>query len=183
MESELKIWITRKLDDNCYNELKSNDIKRFHNVRNRYPNPDLNMYHIGMFLYMENIVKNISLEGKKNNLILCDNIKICNNFEILLKDTINNLPNDYDICYIGDKKDNYKISINKSFIVKEKHIYKCILTKGIESFLITKTFAKNLLNYIEDKKYITKTMDSTIGDMILEKNLNVYWCEPPLVEI
>ena len=100
---------------------------------------------------------------------MCENIKICKtSFEILLKYN-KQLSDNYDICYI-EIKNNYKnISINKSFIVKEKHIYKCIVTKGIESFLMTKTFADNLLEYIEDKKYITKTMDCIIGDMILQK--------------
>lgn len=182
-DNNLNIWIINKINQNDIDRLMFTDLKRFSFIRNRYPNPDLDMYNITLFLQLESVIKNIAKTDVEHNLILNENCYTSKDIHLKLSNIINELSDNYDICYIGDKKHGSNVSINKSFITKEKHIYKCIVTKGTESFLITKTFAKRLLEYIENKGEITRTMDCNIGDMILQENLNVYWCEPPLVKI
>ena len=90
----------------------------------------------------------------------------------------------YDMLFIGC---GYNLHINKEVIEENKHIYKNTYTRATDSYVITSRCAKKLCDYYEAAVVATAACPITLpinlwlNKAILDKGLNVYWCEPTIV--
>ena len=93
----------------------------------------------------------------------------------------------YDMLFIGC---GYNLHINKEVIEENKHIYKNTYTRATDSYVITSRCAKKLCDYYEAVVAavvataacpITLPINLWLNKAILDKGLNVYWCEPTIV--
>jgi glycosyl transferase, family 25 len=86
---------------------------------------------------------------------------------------------EYDMLFIGC---GYNLHINKEVIEDDKHIYKNPYTRATDSYVITSSCAKKICDYYEADAYpITLPINLWLNKAILDKGLNVYWCEPTIV--
>jgi GR25 family glycosyltransferase involved in LPS biosynthesis len=101
---------------------------------------------------------------------------------------------EYDMLFIGC---GYNLHINKEVIEDDKHIYKNPYTRATDSYVITSSCAKKICDYYEAAKAatlmgaaaatagaacpITLPINLWLNKAILDKGLNVYWCEPTIV--
>lgn len=95
----------------------------------------------------------------------------------------NKAPENYDMLFIGS---GYNLHINKEVITEDKHVYKNPYTRATDSYIITNKCAKKLCDYfVNDTKdtndKITVPIDMWLNKAIIDKQLNVYWCEPTIV--
>ena len=99
--------------------------------------------------------------------------------------------NKYDMLFIGC---GYNLHINKEVIEENKHIYKNPYTRATDSYVITSSCAKKICDYYEAARAatlmgaatatacpITLPINLWLNKAILDKGLNVYWCEPTIV--
>lgn len=90
--------------------------------------------------------------------------------------------NKYDMLFIGC---GYNLHINKEVIEENKHIYKNPYTRATDSYVITSSCAKKICDYYEATAAlacpITLPINLWLNKAILDKGLNVYWCEPTIV--
>jgi GR25 family glycosyltransferase involved in LPS biosynthesis len=96
--------------------------------------------------------------------------------------------NKYDMLFIGC---GYNLHINKEVIEENKHIYKNPYTRATDSYVITSSCAKKICDYYEAATLmgataalacpITLPINLWLNKAILDKGLNVYWCEPTIV--
>jgi GR25 family glycosyltransferase involved in LPS biosynthesis len=87
---------------------------------------------------------------------------------------------EYDMLFIGC---GYNLHINKEVIEDDKHIYKNPYTRATDSYVITSKCAKKICDYYEETAAcpITLPINLWLNKAILDKGLNVYWCEPTIV--
>jgi GR25 family glycosyltransferase involved in LPS biosynthesis len=89
---------------------------------------------------------------------------------------------EYDMLFIGC---GYNLHINKEVIEENKHIYKNPYTRATDSYVITSSCAKKICDYYEATAAlacpITLPINLWLNKAILDKGLNVYWCEPTIV--
>jgi GR25 family glycosyltransferase involved in LPS biosynthesis len=87
---------------------------------------------------------------------------------------------EYDMLFIGC---GYNLHINKEVIEDDKHIYKNPYTRATDSYVITSKCAKKICDYYEATTAypITLPINLWLNKAILDKGLNVYWCEPTIV--
>jgi len=87
---------------------------------------------------------------------------------------------EYDMLFIGC---GYNLHINKEVIEVDKHIYKNPYTRATDSYVITSSCAKKICDYYEAGAAcpITLPINLWLNKAILDKGLNVYWCEPTIV--
>jgi len=122
-------------------------------------------------------------------LILEDDVILSPNFSEILQKYINELPPNFDMCFIGNGC-NLHIESNK--LVSNKHIYKkehtptawggngC--TRCTDSYILSKKCAINICNFIENSnEKIHEAIDWWLNRCSRENNFNVYWAEPTIV--
>lgn len=125
----------------------------------------------------------------ENSLILEDDVVLCDNFNEILNKYINQLPNDYDMLFIGD---GCNLHIEANRLTQNKNIYeKCLYptiwggdgaSRCTDSYIISKKCAIKLCNYISklSNKIIVKS-DFWLNIASRDNNLKVYWAEPTIV--
>jgi GR25 family glycosyltransferase involved in LPS biosynthesis len=124
-----------------------------------------------------------------NALILEDDIILSNNFTNILNDYLTQLPEDYDMLFIGD---GCNLHIEDHAIVPGKYIYEKDLyptswggggaTRCTDSYLVSKKCAIKLCDYIKNltsKNNIA--VDWWLNEAAQNNNLKVYWAEPTIV--
>ena len=118
-------------------------------------------------------------------LILEDDFILADNFTEQLNKFITELPDDWDMCFIGSCLD---IHINSDIINANpnKHVFKVDSSKAstrcVHAYMVTKKCAKKVLNKINKPDYIIKEeIDHLLNTIITELNLNIYWTEPSIV--
>lgn len=84
----------------------------------------------------------------------------------------------YDMLFIGC---GYNLHINKEVLEDGKHLYKNPYTRATDSYVITSRCAKKLCDYSLLYDNITLPINLWLNKAILDKGLNVYWCEPTIV--
>jgi GR25 family glycosyltransferase involved in LPS biosynthesis len=122
-------------------------------------------------------------------LVLEDDAELCDDFIKKLDIYKSQIPETYDMVYIGD---GCKLHIPSDMITENEYIYR----KGLEhtswggygsarctdSYLMSKTCAIKLCNYINNIHYkINVAVDVWINIAALHTNMEVYWAEPTIV--
>jgi len=163
--------------------------------RDELYNHDISMFQsdyancqIAISLSHFNAYKQIS-DKYYNGLIFEDDVILSDNFIDKLNNYITQLPEDYDMLFIGDGC-NFHIETHK--LIPNKNIYeKCLYptswggdgaAKCSDSYIITKKCANKLCEYInnlEDK--IKLPIDWWLNVAIRDNIFKVYWAEPTIV--
>jgi len=161
-------------------ELHNHDISMF---QSNYDNCQIAISLSHFYAY-----KQIS-EKYYNGLIFEDDVILSDNFTDILNKYITQLPEDYDMLFIGD---GCNLHIENDKLIPNKNIYeKCLYPTGwggdgatrcTDSYIITKTCASKLCEYIdnlEDK--IKLPIDWWLNVSARDNNFKVYWSEPTIV--
>jgi glycosyl transferase family 25 len=122
-------------------------------------------------------------------LIFEDDVILDNNFVNNLNKYLEQLPNDWDMFFIGD---GCNLHINKNELKTDKYVYKkdnIILgkpqegaTRCLDSYLIKHNCAKKIIEKLELPNYtIYVPADHWLNCVIRNNNFNVYWAEPTIV--
>lgn len=131
--------------------------------------------------------KQISLNNYKYNLILEDDVILCEGFSNILNSYIKQIPEDFDSVFIGEGCNIQEHHINHSNIIKNKNIYKCDnenKCKCTDSYMISTKCANKLIKYYNTLSTRGYKIDEPI-DYFLNKPLklsDVYWAEPTLIK-
>ena len=139
------------------------------------------------FYAFEDIVANHT-----NALIFEDDVILCENFMTKLSSYMNQLPDDYDMLFIGDGCGQH-IEISK--LEDNKYIYHKSLypTDGplgssygsvrcADSYIISKKCALSLCKYINNSKNkINDSIDAWLDIAARDNGFTVYWAEPTIV--
>jgi glycosyl transferase family 25 len=122
-------------------------------------------------------------------LIFEDDVILHPNFTTIFNSYLTEIPNDYDMLYIGDGC-NLHIPVIKRF--PNKHIYQKGLqatswggmgsSRCTDSYLISKKCANKLCEYIDTLNYkINIPVDNWMNVAALHNNFKVYWAEPTII--
>lgn len=125
----------------------------------------------------------------KHALILEDDVILSDNFSVKLANYMAQLPIDFSMLFLGDGC-NLHIETNK--IIPNQYVYKKCLyptkwggagaTRCTDSYIISKTCAETLCNYINNLSYkINEPIDWWLNTACRHNNFNVYWAEPTIV--
>ena len=128
-------------------------------------------------------------ENYDNGLIFEDDAILNDNFPELLNTYMNQLPENYDLLFIGDGKN---LHISNDRIVPEQYIYeKSIFTtecdgygaaRFSDSYIVNKKCAIELCDHINTfPEQIDVTIDWWINVACNTKKFKVYWAEPTIV--
>jgi GR25 family glycosyltransferase involved in LPS biosynthesis len=125
-------------------------------------------------------------------LILEDDVILSNNFTTILNHYLCQLPNDYDMLFIGNgcnlHIDSKLIKPNQNIYLKDKqqvfgfgHQVNAT-TRCTDSYIVSNKCAKQLCNYIANLQYkINLPSDWWINLADTHNNFNIYWAEPTIV--
>ena len=118
-------------------------------------------------------------EKYEHGLIFEDDAILSPNFTNTMKYYITQLPNNYDMLFIGD---GCKLHIEPSRLIPGKHIYKTGAGRCTDSYLVSKKCAKRLHNYIKQLSYKIKIpIDWWLNKAANDNNFKLYWAEPTIV--
>jgi len=124
-----------------------------------------------------------------NGLIFEDDVILSDNFIHIFNKYITQLPNDYDMLFIGD---GCNLHIQSHMLIPNTYIYKKCLypTKWggngagrcTDSYVVNKKCAKKLCEYIQTLSYkIQLPVDWWLNVAARDNTFNVYWSEPTIV--
>jgi glycosyl transferase family 25 len=124
-----------------------------------------------------------------NGLIFEDDIILSDNFMNILNNYMSQLPENYDMLFIGD---GCNLHIEKYKLIPNKNIYeKCLYptswggdgaSRCTDSYIISKKGAKKLCEYINNLLYkINLPIDWWLNVASRDNNFKVYWAEPTIV--
>lgn len=151
---------------------------------------DTNYKKSTMSLHLKhNYVYNIIAKNYEHALIFEDDAILCDNFIDKLNNYITQLPEDYDMLFIGD---GCYLHIENHKLIPNKNIYeKCLYptrwggdgaSRCCDSYIITKNCANKLCEYINNLKCKIKLpIDSWLNVASRDNNFKVYWAEPTIV--
>jgi glycosyl transferase family 25 len=127
-------------------------------------------------------------ENYEQAVIFEDDVILCDNFQEQLEKYMNELPQNYDMMFIGD---GCNLHIEKRKLVPNQHIYlKCLnptrwggdgATRCSDSYIISNKCAKVLCNYLAVQKNIEKPIDWWLNVAARDNQFKVYWAEPTIV--
>jgi len=153
--------------------------------------PDLKHKHSMVSLILKHIYayKLIS-ESYDAGLILEDDVVFDDNFVDTLDKYITQLPEDYDMMFIGN---GCNLHIPREYQVEGCNVYKkCAeptywggdgVTRCTDSYVVSNKGANKLMNHLNSMTYkIFKASDWWLNKVAREDNLNVYWAEPTIVK-
>lgn len=123
-----------------------------------------------------------------NGLILEDDIILSDNFVNIFNNYISQLPQDYDMLFIGD---GCNLHIQNHKLIPNKNIYeKCVYptkwggfgcTRCADSYLVNKKCAEKICHYITNLSYkIDLPIDHWLNIVSRDNDFKVYWAEPTI---
>lgn len=128
----------------------------------------------------------------KNNyneaLIFEDDVILCDNFIHILNHYLSQLPNDYDMCFLGSC---CNLHIPKNNLIPNKNIYEKSLettnwggdgsTRALYSYLVSKKCAIKLCEYVDKMNYkMNLPSDTWLNVVARDINLKMFWAEPTI---
>lgn len=112
-------------------------------------------------------------------LIFEDDVILSHNFTDMFNKYIAQLPQDYDMLFIGD---GCYLHIENNRIIPNQYIYEKSSTRCADSYIVSKKCALKICKYIQHLNYkIFLPADHFLNLAIIENNLKVYWAEPTIV--
>ena len=126
----------------------------------------------------------------KYNLIIEDDVILDKNFNNKLSKALKQLPNDYDMLFIGN---GCNLHIPMSTQKPNKFIYKKCneptrwggngATRCMDSILISQKCATKICNYYESMKEnsVDLPIDWWLNEVIRDLKLEIYWMEPTII--
>jgi inositol phosphorylceramide mannosyltransferase catalytic subunit len=118
------------------------------------------------------ILKNIFKNQYKASLILEDDVTLCNNFIEYCNYFISQLPDDWDIAWVGSCLNLHEPTVEDKYVYKTSRGSRCT-----HAFLVSKSMVNKVIDYISD---INLPSDHFYNYLIQKFNLNNYWFEPSL---
>lgn len=156
-------------------------------INNRRAELSLHLKHIYIYRLMVR-------EYYDEVLVFEDDVILSNGFIETLTRYMTQLPNDYDMLFIGD---GCNLHIPQSMQTPNQYIYeKCLhetpwggngAAKCTDSYIISNMCAKKICDYIDtlitavDTKKINLAADWWLNQVARELQLKVYWAEPTIV--
>ena len=141
----------------------------------------------------------LELISKGNNdyaLIFEDDVALCDGFKKRLNDYMSQLPEDWDMFFIGD---GCNLHIPDEYLKEDTNVYlkgnqdkefpRSIshlqggkgATRCLDSYLVKKEVAKNIVEEFKKVANVRNTpCDWWMNNVIRGLNLKVYWCEPTI---
>jgi hypothetical protein len=124
-----------------------------------------------------------------NGLIFEDDVVLSDNFADIFNKYITQLPDDYDMLFIGD---GCNLHIESHRLIPNKNIYeKCLYPTSwggdgagrcVDSYLVNKKCAIKLCEYIDNLSYkINLPIDWWLNIAARDNIFKVYWAEPTIV--
>jgi len=118
-------------------------------------------------------------EKYENALIFEDDVILSDHFIEKLNFYMNQLPQDYDMLFIGD---GCHLHIDRNILVPNKYIYEKCRTRCTDSYIVSKKGALQICEYIKNLKYkINIPIDWWLNKPLQEQKLKIYWSEPTIV--
>jgi glycosyl transferase family 25 len=128
-------------------------------------------------------------EKYENGLIFEDDIILSDNFLNIFNNYTAQLPEDYDMLFIGD---GCNLHIQKDKLIPNKNIYeKCLYPttwggdgagRCTDSYLVNKKCAKIFCEYINNLSFkINLPVDWFLNIAARDNKFKVYWAEPTIV--
>ena len=151
---------------------------------------DVNYKKSTMSLHLKhNYVYKLIADNYDNGLIFEDDVILSDNFVNKLNNYISQLPENYDMLFIGD---GCKLHIEKKRIIPNKNIYeKCLYptkwggngaTRCCDSYIISNNCAKKICEYINNLNCKIKLpIDFWLNVAARDNMFLVYWAEPTIV--
>jgi glycosyl transferase, family 25 len=134
------------------------------------------------------VYERIITEDIEEALILEDDVILSDNFIHKLTEYMTQLPNNYDMLFIGD---GCQLHIPANRIVPNQYIYdKCVdinehshgATRCTDSYVIHNRCAKKICEYLTKLNYkIDLPVDWWLNIAARDNNLSIYWGEPTIV--
>jgi GR25 family glycosyltransferase involved in LPS biosynthesis len=152
---------------------------------------DKSIGKVGIAVFLSHLYVYKEISDKYNNaFIFEDDIILDDDFINKYNKYISQLPNDYDMLFIGD---GCNLHIEKEKIIPDKYIYeKCLhstswggdgATRCVDSYLINKKCAIKLCEYFNNlSSKINLYIDWYLNIIARKYNLKIYWMEPTIVK-
>eukprot|EP01084_Bolivina_argentea_P176396 305272_1 len=123
--------------------------------------------------------KRIVENSDEYTLILEDDVILNKNFSDILKNYLFELPSNYDMFFIGGRKE-WCWKIWYAWLIPNKHVFRKDKARYTHGYIVSKQCASKILHYLDihtEKTPIDHWLNDVIGDL----NLIVYWAEPAFV--
>jgi GR25 family glycosyltransferase involved in LPS biosynthesis len=118
------------------------------------------------------ILKDIFKNKYKTSLILEDDVILCDNFVNYCNFFMTQLPNDWDIAWVGSCLNLHEPNIDGKYVYKTSKGSRCT-----HAFLVSESMVNKVIDCISD---INLAADHFYNYLIEKYNLNNYWFEPSL---
>jgi len=137
------------------------------------PKASLTMKHI------EALYQFVSNTNEDYALIFEDDIVLDDNFLEKLNKYIALLPKGWELFFIGE---GCNIHIEKEHIKENVNIYKRYSSRCSDSYLITKSCAKKIIDDFNSRQLIYLHYDHYLTDIIKKYDFSTFWAEPTIVK-
>ena len=147
---------------------------------------DTNYNKSKMSLHLKhNYVYKIISDKYENALIFEDDIVLCENFIETLNKYMTQLPDNYDMLFIGD---GCNLHIENHRLIPNQNVYeKCVwegdgAIKCTDSYIISRNCATKICEYIDNlKTKINLPVDWWLNVAARDNLFKIYWVEPTIV--
>lgn len=133
----------------------------------------LRLSEISLILKHRDCWLDIIKKGYKSALILEDDILLCGDFTNKFNLQIKDIPNDFDIVWVGSC-----CNLHVKNIVNDKYLYKNNGSRCTHAYLISNKCALKMLDFVKSNNY---PADFMFNKAISELSLENYWMEPDLI--
>jgi glycosyl transferase family 25 len=131
-------------------------------------------------------------ENYDHALLFEDDVILCDNFTDILNNYMSQLPENYDMFFIGD---GCELHIEKNKLIPNQNIYeKCLYptrwggdgaSRCSDSYIISKKCANKLCEYLNNlnnlNNKINLPIDWWLNVAARDNNFKVYWAEPTII--
>ena len=120
------------------------------------------------------IIKDAINKNYDTILILEDDAMLDNNFFNQYQEYIKELPENWDIFWLGGC-----CGLHSKNTIKNTHVYPVLSSRCTHCYVMNKNCLQKIQNTISN---IDEAIDWYFNDIIFKLKLNSYWCEPPICE-
>ena len=126
-----------------------------------------------------NLYRHILTTNYNTVLVLESDVLFTENFKEKLSIVVNefkSLNENNAMCFLGNAC-NLKYNENNK---KTEHLYLQMSSSCTDSMILTRMSIQNILNEMTNK-IISKPADHLLNDIIINKDIKAYWCNPPVI--